>query len=61
VAASSSLHRLLAPATDDEERRRAYARVAVLQAALEARGRGGALRREGVYRARLLERWTSKR
>lgn len=52
----ADLHRLLTSISDDGERDRAHARLAVLEAALEARGRGGALRREGAYRARLLAR-----
>ena len=51
----ADLHRLLATVTDEQEQQRAQRRLAVLQAALEARGRGGLLRQSG-YRARLLAR-----
>ncbi len=54
----ADLHRLLAVVSDDGERTRAHARLAVLEAALEARGRAGALRRERGYRAQLLARLT---
>src|SRR3954464_686180 len=54
----ADLHRLIATITDDGERDRAHARLAVLEAALEARGRGGALRRETAYRACLLARFS---
>ena len=52
----ADLHRLIASETaDEEQQRRAYARLAVLQAALEAKGRGALLR--GEYRIRLLARF----
>ena len=70
----ADLQRLLATVSEDEtpngrdahrdllrdkaERERAYARLAVLQAMLEAKGRGGVLRREGAYRARVLARFS---
>jgi hypothetical protein len=56
----ADVRRLLASVTDEDERNRAHARLAVLEAALEARGRGGVLRREGAYRARLLARFAGK-
>lgn len=58
----AALHRLLAAMGDagDAERRRAQARLAVLEAALEASGRGGGSWREGAYRTKLLARLGSK-
>ncbi|HZQ60594.1 MAG TPA: DnaJ family domain-containing protein [Casimicrobiaceae bacterium] len=56
----ADLHRLLATVTDAEEQQRAQRRLALLQAMLEANGRGGLLRRDGAYRARLLARLSSK-
>ncbi len=56
----ADLHRLLATLTDGEDRDRAHARLALLEAALEARGRGGLLRRDGSYRARLLAHLSRK-
>ena len=51
----ADLHRLVASATaHEEQRRRAHARLAVLQSALEAERRGALLR--GEYRMRLLAR-----
>lgn len=54
----ADLRHLLASVTDEGERTRAHARLALLEAMLDAKGRGGALRRETGYRARLLARWT---
>ncbi len=56
----ADLRRLMATVVEDGERKRATARLAILEAALEARGRGGSLRREPGYRARLLERLSRK-
>lgn len=53
----ADLHRLVAKVTDDEERRRVHARLAVLEAALEAKGRGATLGREAAYRAKLVARF----
>ena len=57
----ADLHKLIATVEDEGQQRRAYARLAVLQAALESKGRGGLLRRDGDYRARLLARLSMKR
>lgn len=56
----ADLRRLMATVMDDGERERATVRLAMLEAALEARGRGGSLRREPGYRTRLLERLSRK-
>jgi len=57
----ADLNRLLATVTDDGERDRAHARLALLQAMLDAKGRGGGvLRRESGYRARILARFGKK-
>jgi len=56
----ADLHRLLSTVTDEAEQQRAQRRLAVLQALLEAKGRGGVLRREGAYRARLLARFSGR-
>jgi len=52
---AASLRHLLAAATDDAERSRAAARLALLEAALES-ANGRSLPRAGGYRTRLLER-----
>jgi hypothetical protein len=53
----ADLHRLLATVADEGERTRAHARLALLEAMLDAKGRGSSLRRETGYRARLLTRF----
>ena len=52
---AASLRRLLATATDDAEKSRAAARLAVIEMALEA-AHGRSLLRTGAYRALLLAR-----
>ena len=52
---AASLRRLLAAATGDGEKSRAAARLALIEAGLEA-ARGRTLPRAGEYRARLLAR-----
>jgi len=52
---AASLRRLLASATGDDAKARAAARLALIEAALEA-ARGRMLPRAGVYRASLLAR-----
>ena len=52
---AASLRRLLASATEDEIRRRAAARLALLETTLEARGRSG-LGRGEAYRRLILAR-----
>ncbi len=52
---AASLRRLLVTATDDSEKSRAAARLAVIEMALEA-ARGRSLLRAGAYRALLLAR-----
>ena len=54
----ADLRHLLATVTDEGERTRAHARLALLESMLDAKGRGSALRREPGYRARLLARWS---
>ena len=56
----ADLNRLLAIVTDDGERDRARARLALLQAMLDNAGRGSALRRESGYRARIAARFGMK-
>jgi hypothetical protein len=50
---AAGLRRLLAAATDDGERKKAAARLALIEAALEARGRGR-LPRDDDYRERIV-------
>jgi hypothetical protein len=52
----ANLHRLIVNPEDEGAQRRALARLAVLEAALEAKGRGPLFRREADYRTRLLAR-----
>lgn len=56
----AELHRLLATIGDDGKRDRAHARLAVLEAMLEANGRRP-LATQGAYRARLLARLSRSR
>ena len=53
---AAHLRRLIDAATDDAERRRAIARLAILETALESRGH--ALPRDPVYYGRLVGRFT---
>jgi hypothetical protein len=52
---AASLQRLLATVTGDDAKRHAAARLALIEAALEARGRDG-LGRGGAYRRLILSR-----
>ncbi len=52
---AANLRNLLAAATDDGERGRAAARLALIETALESRGHG-ALARGEAYRRRILDR-----
>jgi hypothetical protein len=57
---ATGLARLLATATDDGERTRLSARLALIETALEAQGRGGLTAVAG-YQARLAARFAARR